>query len=129
MALGTLETPVSLSRGLDRLAPLTGTRRMDRALEFASLKFDNKRPQAVRKIVVLFASGKQAGGGKPLNEAVKRLQEINAETYVVAIGSQVSESELQPVVSRRNDIIRVPSFDKLASKVKPVADQIINGTF
>lgn len=102
---------------------------MDRALEFASLKFDNNRPQAVRKIVVLFASGKQAGGGKPLNEAVKRLQEINAETYVVAIGSQVSESELQPVVSRRNDIIRVPSFDILASKVKPVADQIINGTF
>ena len=127
--LGIFETPESLASGLDGLTRITGLRRMDRALEYASVSFDNNRPESVRKIVVLLTSGQQAGGGKPLADAVQPLKTIDAETYVVAIGSQVSESELRPVVTRKKDIIQVSSFDMLVSNVKPVADHITNGMF
>lgn len=126
--LGILQTPESLGSSLDGLTSLQGPRRMDRALEYASVAFDNMHPE-VRKIVVLLTAGQQSRGGKPLGQAVQPLRTINAETYVVAIGSQVSVPELTSVVKRKGDIIRVPSFNQLTSKVNPVADYIINGMF
>lgn len=126
--LGILETPDSLGNSLDGLTPLLGLRRMDRALEYASVTFDDRSPE-VRKIVVLLTAGQGSRGGKPLAQAVQPLRTIGAETYVVAIGSQVSVPELTPVVKRKDDIILVPRFDQLTSKVNSVADHIVNGTF
>ena len=126
--LGILQTPESLGNILDGLTRISGRRRMDRALEEASRAFDNNRP-LVKKIVVLLTAGRQSFGGKPLAQAVRPLRTIGAETFVVAIGSQISEPELTPIVKRKQDIILVPKFDQLTSKVNPVADYIINGMF
>lgn len=101
---------------------------MDRALEMAAVAFDNNRP-AEKKIVVLLAAGRQSRGGKPLAQAVRPLRTIGAETFVVAIGSQINEPELTPVVKRKEDIILVPRFDQLTSRVNSVADYIVNGMF
>lgn len=126
--LGILQTPESLGSSLDGLTRIAGLRRMDRALEYASISFDNRSPE-VRKIVVLLTAGQQTRGGKPLGQAVQPLRTIGAETYVVAIGSQVSVPELISIVKRKEDIILVPRFDQLTSEVKSVADYIVNGTF
>lgn len=101
---------------------------MDRALEMAAVAFDNNRP-AEKKIVVLLAAGRQSRGGKPLAQAVRPLRTIGAETFVVAIGSQINEPELTPVVKRKEDIILVLRFDQLTSRVNSVADYIVNGMF
>ena len=126
--LGILQTPESLSSSLDGLTGLVGLRRMDTALEYASRAFDSSRPD-VRKIVVMLTSGPQSRGGNPLYQAVQPLRTIGAETYVVAIGSQVNVPELTSVVKRNEDAFTVPSFDGLISRVKPIADYIINGMF
>lgn len=126
--LGILQTPESLGNILDGLTRISGLRRMDRALEMAAVAFDNNRP-AEKKIVVLLAAGRQSRGGKPLAQAVRPLRTIGAETFVVAIGSQINEPELTPVVKRKEDIILVPRFDQLTSRVNSVADYIVNGMF
>lgn len=126
--LGILQTPDSLGNGLDGLTHLVGLRRMDRALEYASVAFDNRSPK-IRKIVVLLTAGRGTRGGKPLAQAVQPLRTIGAETYVVAIGSKVSVPELTPIVKKKEDIILAPRFDQLASKVNSLADHIVNGTF
>ena len=124
--LGILQTPESLGNSLDGLTRIAGLRRMDRALEKASVSFDNNRP-GVKKIVVLLTAGQQSRGGKPLAQAVRPLRTIGAETFVVAIGSQISEPELTPIVRRKQDIFLVPRFDQLTSRVNSLADYIING--
>ena len=124
--LGILQTPESLGNSLDGLTRISGMRRMDRALERASVAFDNNRPE-VKKIVVLLTAGRQSRGGKPLAQAVQPLRTIGAGTFVVAIGSQINEPELAPIVKRKQDIILVPRFNQLTSKVKSVAEYIING--
>lgn len=126
--LGILQTPESLGSSLDGLTRISGLRRMDRALEKASVAFDKNRPE-VKKIVVLLTAGRQSRGGKPLAQAVRPLKTIGAETFVVAIGSQINEPELTPIVKRKQDIILVPRFDQLTSQVNSVADYIINGMF
>ena len=126
--LGILQTPESLGNVLDGLTRISGLRRMDRALEKASVAFDNNRPLA-KKIVVLITAGRQSRGGKPLAQAVRPLRTIGAETFVVAIGSDINEPELTPIVKRKQDITVVPRFDQLTSKVNSVADYIISGMF
>lgn len=126
--LGILQTPESLGNSLDGLTRISGLRRMDRALEYASVAFDNNRPE-VKKIVVLLTAGRQSRGGKPLSQAVRPLRTVGAETFIVAIGSQINEPELTSIVKRNQDIILVPRFDQLTSKVNSVADYIINGMF
>lgn len=126
--LGILQTPELLSSSLEGLTGLVGLRRMDTALEYASRAFDSSRPD-VRKIVVMLTSGPQSRGGNSLYQAVQPLKTIGAETYVVAIGSQVNVPELTWVVKRSEDVFTVPSFDGLLSSVKPIADYIINGRF
>ena len=100
---------------------------MDRALEKAAVAFNNRLVE--NKIVVLLTAGRESRGGKPLAQAVRPLRTIGAETFVVAIGSQINELELTPIVRRKEDIILVPRFDQLTSKVNSVADYIINGMF
>lgn len=124
--LGILQTPESLSSNLDGLTRLVGLRRMDGALEYASIALRNSQPD-VRKIVVLLTAGPQSRGGKPLDQAAQSLRTIGAETYVVAIGSQVNVPELNSVVKRKEDVFILSSFDRLISRVDRIADYITNG--
>ena len=126
--LGLLQTPETLATVLEGLTRSVGLRRMDRALQRASIAFDKKRPD-VRKIVIMLTAGPQTGSGQPLIEAVKPLRTIGAETYVVAIGSQVNVPELRSVVNRNDDVFTVRSFDRLLSNVRVIAEYIINGMF
>lgn len=126
--LGILQTPEALAIVLEGLTRSVGLRRMDRALQRASIAFDKKRPD-VRKIVILLTAGPQTGGGQRLIEAVKPLRTIGAETYVVAIGSQVNVPELRSAVNRNDDMMMVRTFDRLLSNVRVIAEYIINGMF
>ena len=124
--LGIIQTSELLASSLDGLTPLVGLRRMDRALEYASTAFDNKQPD-VRKVVVLLTAGPQSRGGKPLDQAVQPLRTIDAELYVVGIGSRVEAPEITSIVKRKQDVFIVPTFNGLISRVKPIADYIIHG--
>lgn len=126
--LGILQSPETLSSILEGLTRIEGNRRMDNALELASKLFDDSRP-GVRKIVAMLTAGPQSAGGKPLMKAVEPLGTIGARTYVIAVGNQVNMTELASVVNRKEDILRLHSFQRLISNVKPIGDYIMNGEY
>ena len=110
---------------VDRAPYLRGTRRIDKALEYAAHALGDSRPD-VPKIVVLLTSGTQstAVGAKFLDVASKPLRALGAKTFIVAIGREPDIWELRPVVEELNDIFRVPSFLALPSRSNSFAQRV-----
>ena len=103
---------------------LTGSRRIDKALDYALQLVPNAR-KLLPKIVVLFTAGRQALG-YPLDVEAKMLQDQGAKTYIVAIGDKPNVNELLPIVEDQRDVFRFPSFDDLQQKVLSVAYELGN---
>ena len=103
-------------------APLLGQpRRIDKALEHAARLLSDR---SGRKIVVVLTAGRQADWAKPISEAIKPLRKIDAQTFVVVIGSNPDTRELTPAVDRLKDIFRVASPDDLISRSKTMAKHV-----
>ena len=120
-------TSTDISRRVDGASLLRTPRRMDRALEHAA-KMLSRTGKLARKIVVLLTSGIQAEGAKPLKEAIKPLQGIGAQTFVVAVGRRIDSRELRPVVDRNRDIFKVLSHSNLPSQSQLIATKIRSKT-
>lgn len=76
------------------------------------------------KIVVLLTAGRQELG-YTLDEEAKRLQDLGATTYIVAISNQPNVNELLPIVKDETFVFRVPSFDELQQSVLSVARELV----
>ena len=112
-----------LNTKIDRAILLNTPRRMDRALESAA-QFLRRYGRKGRNIVILLTAGRQAAGGKELDEAVKPLLRLEAQTFVVAIGQQADPQELTLAVERVQDLFRVRSPRDLPSRTRPIAEKI-----
>ena len=93
---------------VDDSSVIGSPRRIDKALEHAATLL---RKQNGKKIVILLAAGRQAPGGKPLGEAVKPLKSMKAKTFVVAIGDEANQKELQQIVEQSQSLYTVPPED------------------
>ena len=104
-------------------ASLLGTpRRIDSVLEYTAQYLTN-RGSGGRKYVILLTAGNQASaaGSKPLSKAMEPLRNIDAETFVVAIGEELSNSQLMSMVDKPQNVVRVAIPTALASKARPIA--------
>jgi hypothetical protein len=110
---------------VDGAFPLSGPRRLDSALQAARQVLNEARPN-LPKIAVLITAGRQALDGPRLDAAAETLRRSGAKTFVVAIGNTPDTRELQPVVEKQEDILRISSFDRLTPEVPSVIDKIIN---
>lgn len=110
---------------VDQATPVGGQRRMDKAIETASLLLTGSRPN-VPKIAFLLTAGRQASGSfmKELHLAAEVLKNMRTKTYVIAIGNQVNDQELNTVSDNPKDIFRVLSFGGLPSYVNTVVNTI-----
>ena len=105
-------------------APLLGTpRRTDRALELAKRVFSTSKP-GNRKILVLVTAGQQVTGSRPLREFAEPLRKLGTQRFVVVLGNKPDDRTLLPLVDRFQDIIRVPSSDRLSSQSQVISKQI-----
>ena len=105
---------------LRRISFIGTPRRMDKALQHATLLLDSQTRKGP-KTVILLTAGKDSSGAKSLNEAKKALDDLSAQVYVVAIGRQPDSKALAPIVVRSKDIFSIPKTSDLPSRARPIA--------
>lgn len=115
--------------GIERMTPAQGSRRIDRALDKAA---DLLRPidPLASKILVLLTTGRQAQESDvtPLDVSIQPIKDMGSEMYVVAVGNEPSTRELRPLVTKLEDMFRVP-FIAMEHDVWRIAKHIRDGTF
>lgn len=67
-------------------------------------------------------------GAQPLSSYGRALRDIRANSFVLAIGKNVSEQELRPVVGDAEDLLTVKTFLGLTSVVGRLASYIVGKT-
>ena len=68
----------------------------------------------------------QAGRSDVLEFSSQPLRDLGAIIYVVAIGSEADQKQLESIVDAPKDIAAVASISELPSKVKSLSRQITN---
>lgn len=117
----------AFDEAVDDLPYLGSLRRMDLGLREGGDAMKDARPD-VPKVVVLLTAGRQSLSSNLLPQSVKPLQDLGANIYVVAIGSQPDDQELRPVVKEPGDVLQVSTFDDLTPQTRPIAKHIVNKT-
>ena len=115
---------ISFKEKVNRASLLRSSRRMDLVLERASVILAQRGKDDSRKIVILLTAGKQPTQAKDLQEAIKPLQSLGAQTFVIAFGPNVNNREFEANVEQMENIIRVPESTGLKDRSKPIALQI-----
>jgi hypothetical protein len=107
---------------------LVGPRRIDEAMALAVDSFKNARPN-VPKITVLLTTGPQTPvpGSTPLSEAVKPLVDNGIRPYIVAVGREVDQWNLNGAVSKPEDVFPVNNSQQLLPQASPIAKKIAGG--
>lgn len=117
----------TFNKAVDDLPYLGSLRRMDLGLREGAVAMKDARPD-VPKVVVLLTTGRQSQSSNLLPQAVKPLNDLGANIYVIAIGSQPSDRELRLVVQEPGDVLKVSRFDDLTPQTRPIARHIVNTT-
>lgn len=71
------------------------------------------------KISILITTGPNAQGSIPLSQAIKKMRDMGAKMYIVAVGPNVDDSEMLSI-SHPNDIIKMDDFSSLQTNVQQV---------
>ncbi|KAJ7380123.1 hypothetical protein OS493_010834 [Desmophyllum pertusum] len=111
---------------VDALPYLRGETRIDKALQLASTELQTKRSGAragVAKVIIVLTDGRQskAPDGLDLQKAAAPLLSAGVRIFAVGIGNEVDENELQLIVENGDDVIVVPSYDGLATRVRQLS--------
>ena len=115
----------SFERAVDQASFISGSQRMDLALE-AAAGVMKKGSRNVPKILVLVTAGPQSSVGDPkiLNDAMESLRSLGTRTYVVTIGNQPNKPMLIDLVEDSKDIFETPSFVELEPQTAAIAKTI-----
>ena len=119
----------SLKGGVERMTPAQGSRRIDRALDKTADLLRPTDPLST-KILVLLTTGKQAQESDvtPLDVSIQPIKDMGSAVYVIALGNEPSTQELRPLVTKLEDMFRVP-FIAMEYDARRVAKHIRDGTF
>jgi hypothetical protein len=122
-------TVAEFERSVDAAPVIGGERRMDKGLEKAADVLAEARPN-VTKIALLLTSGRQLSlaDRKELERVTKRLRDVGVKVFVLSIGNELTTQELLQYVDRKEDIIRLDSFDVLQPVALPTARQIMGNS-
>lgn len=117
---------VDFNAAVDVLPYLGGETRIDKALQLASTELLTERSGArvgVAKVVILVTDGRQsrAPDGVELQKAVEPILSAGVRLFALGIGTEVNEKELQLIVERKDDVILVPSYDGLATRMRQLS--------
>lgn len=118
------KTLTQFERAVDGAPYLRRTRRVDKALEYAANLLRRAR-KGVPKVTVLITSGPRASSNS-LDVPSKQLTDVDAKSFVVAIGNTLNIRELRAVVSNSDDIFRVPAFLLLPRITESFSKHIIS---
>ena len=115
--------------GIERITPAQGSRRIDRALDKAADLLRPTDPLSLR-ILVLLTTGRQAQESDvtPLDVSIQPIKDMGSQMYVVAVGNEPSTQELRPLVTKLEDMFRVP-FIAMEYDVRRIAKHIRDGAF
>lgn len=109
-----------------------GPRRIDEAMKLALDVFSNSRHN-VPNIIILLTTGPQTPipGYIPLRNAVKPLLLNGIRPYVVAIGREIEQWNMQHAVSRNGDVFPIGNSQQLLPSAGLIAKEIVRrtGTF
>lgn len=113
--------------GIDGFIPVRGSRRIDQALGEAAVILRGI-DQSSKKILVLLTAGQQAKESDvtPLDVAIRPIRDMKSHMYVVALGNDPSTPELRPLVTKLEDMFRVP-FNFMERIVPSIVDHIRKG--
>ena len=105
-----------------------GKRDLEEALKQAKRKLSLARPK-VPRIVFLITYGKQAQDfdSPRLGEAAKGLLDMGASLYVIAVGVNGSDPQLQSLVKRPTDFFHVQTSEDLLSYVTTLTYYVGSG--
>ena len=118
----------SFDAAVDSMPFLGGRRRFDEALLQAGSVLKTARPSASKVLILMTAGKSQVSGARSLTQTMELLRPYRTKAFVVAIGPQVDNSELRPVVTESNDIFPVSAFGVLRQKSRAIARDIKNKT-
>ena len=118
-------TDPNFESNLDSATLLGTPRRMDKALEHTARILATSRKDS-RRIAILLTAGNSANGSKSLEEAIKPLRRIGAQTFVVVIGEQTNIQHILLAVDRLQDVFRAPRAVILERQSIPIARVIRN---
>ena len=103
---------------------LGGTPRIDHALSKVDPVFGQAHP-SVPWILVFLTSGPETPGMLDWAESTRSLRERGVWPYFVAIGEQLTPSELRPALVEPGDVFPVVSFRDLPLLDGPIAKHIL----
>ena len=109
---------------------LTGGRRnIQEALQRTQSLLTSARPD-VPRVVFLITYGQQARelGSQRLREIAKSVKDMRAVLYIIGVGVDENDPQLQQVVERRSDFFEIPSSGDLNSYVQPIAYYAVSRT-
>lgn len=107
----------ALESAIDRAPDIGGRRRIDNALVDAGRVLSEARP-SLRKMVVLFTSGRTDPSSRDLYTSSRRIFAQDAELFIFAIGERPYSPELTEVVNKPEHVFNVSSFANLLTESK-----------
>lgn len=114
---------------VDSVTLTGGKRNIQEALQSTQRLLTSARPD-VPRVVFLITYGQQARelGSQRLREMAKSVREMRAVLYIIGVGVDDNDPQLQPVVERQSDFFEIPSSDDLNSYVQPIAYYVVSRT-
>ena len=109
---------------------LTGGRRnIQEALQQTQTLLTSARLD-VPRVVFLITYGQQSRelGSQRLREMAKSFRDMGAVLYIIGVGVDDTDPQLQPIVERQGDFFEIPSSSDLNSYVQPVAYYVVSRT-
>ena len=121
-------TMQTFEKDVDKLSPVGGSRRIDRALDAAVTLLKNVPSDRPKVVIALIAGKQDSGFGSTLASAGSPLHAMRAQTYVVAIGPEPDVLELRPVHRLDSNFFEVSSFASLEPRTRPITKHIAERT-
>ena len=102
---------------VDSLKRSGGPRHMNKAIRFVADRMftteNDGRPNA-GKVLVLLTTGRNSPEGKEdLPKAARKLKENGVDVFVIGLGTNVDDDELNAIASEKDDIAKVNTVDDL----------------
>ena len=118
----------AVQRALEKVTKTSNPRRVENALNSVKEVILNGR-QGVRKeagkvVVLLIAGRNERSGFNELRKEAENLRRAGADIAVIAIGSDMNESEIKSVTTTPNEIVRVPTADRLKDATADISNAV-----